>query len=116
MMWKAAVAAGVATVMWTSAASAVSMSMNWLEFGDISTLDECLDEGEHALNRMGLSVLTRTASAAWAEAANADELYTVYCIADSRIIVVVGAGTDLDSVDATVVSILDSFGGTSGKN
>ena len=116
-MWKTGVAAAAATVMWTSAASAVSLSMNWLEFGDIASLEECLDEAEHALNRMGLSLLSRTASAAWAEAPNVDELYTVYCLADSQILVVVGAGPDLDNVDATVVSILDSFGGgTSGKN
>lgn len=116
MMWKAAVTAGVATMMWTSAASAVSMSMVSVDLGDIGTLEECLGEGEQAMNRMGLSVTTRTASAAWAEASNADELYTVYCLVDSQIIVVVGAGADLDSVDTTVASIADTLGGSSGKN
>lgn len=110
MALKTGLLVGVAAALWTTAASAVSMSMNWIELGSIATVDACVAEGEATLGRNGLNVLDRTASAAWAEATVGDELYAIYCILDRGIAVITGSGDNLDSVDATVSRLFDSFG------
>ncbi|MCB9959046.1 MAG: hypothetical protein H6843_10625 [Rhodospirillaceae bacterium] len=100
-----------AVVLWSTAASAVSMSMNWLDFGTLGSVDACIAAGEDAFEQLGLRLLSRTDSAAWAESVRTDELYTVYCIQDRQIIVVVGAGEDLDIIDGMVTRVLETMVG-----
>ena len=103
--------AGMATIAWQAPAHAVSMSMNWIELGPPhATVDACVSAGQATLGSIGLTVLERTASAAWAEHPVQDELYAVYCIIDRGIAVVTGSGQDLDVVDSTVTRIVDGFG------
>lgn len=105
-------AAVAAVALWSTAASAeIAMSMNWLEFGTLGSLDACMAAGEDAFEQLGLRLLSRTDSAAWAESVRTDELYTVYCIQDRQIIVVVGAGDDLDIIDAMVTRVLETMAG-----
>ncbi len=109
-MIRAAVLAGVAVLAWQAPASAVSMSMNWIELGSITNLDACVAAGEATLRSNGLTVLDRTASAAWGEHPVQDELYAVYCVIDRGIAVITGAGADIDSVDTMVTRVVDGFG------
>ncbi|MCA8906487.1 MAG: hypothetical protein KDA49_02560 [Rhodospirillaceae bacterium] len=114
MRAKLGVAAAATVALWSTAASAVSMSMNWLEFGTLSSVDACMAAGEDAFEQIGLRLLSRTESAAWAESPRTEELYTVYCIQDRQIIVVVGAGDDLDIIDEMVTRILETMIGSDG--
>lgn len=119
MAIKTGLAAGLAAVLWSGTASAVATSMNWIELGSIATVDACIATGEAAMTASGLRLLTPTQSAAWAEAQVGEELYSVYCIVDRGIAVVIGSGTvpgdapdDLDTVTDTINRIIGNFGRT----
>ena len=109
--------AGAALLAMPSSASAVSMSMNWIDVSTYGTVDACVAAGEATFRRSGLSVLQRTATAAWAENATQDELFVVYCVMDRGVAVITGSGDNLDAVDAMVTQIVNSFGqaGPTGK-
>ncbi len=96
-------AAAAALTLATAATPALSvgLSLNYVTLPSHVTLEACLNLAENQFANLGLSVLERTSSAAWAEPiGGADELYSVYCIIDRSITVVVGAGDDLDQVDS----------------
>lgn len=107
----AVTAAGAMAVMAaaTAPAGAIGMSLNYVTLPQHVTLDMCLNLAESQLANSGLSVLQRTTSAAWAEPMNASEIYSVYCIVDRGIAVLVGSGDDLDAVDNRLSQIFQNL-------
>ena len=117
MPGKMLVVAGAAMLAMSSSVSAVSMSMNWIDVSAYGTVDACVAAGEATFQRSGLSLLQRTATAAWAENSTQDQLYVVYCVMDRGVAVITGSGDNLDAVDAMVTRVVNSFGqgGPTGK-
>ncbi|MEM7443302.1 MAG: hypothetical protein AAF414_08255 [Pseudomonadota bacterium] len=81
-------------------AGAVSTSINYIDLLPGTDLQACLSEAETAMSSIGLSVMPRTASAAWADSTQRDRLFTIYCIPDRQIAVVVGSDADSDATDS----------------
>jgi hypothetical protein len=81
-------AAFTALSLTAGTASAVSTSINYIDLAPGTDLQSCLQQGDAALTATGLSLLSRTSSAAWAESHQADALFMVYCITERQIAVV----------------------------
>lgn len=93
-------------------AGAVSTSINYVDLPGNMDLQACLSRGDAALSATGLSPLSRTSSAAWAETYETDALFIVYCIMD-RGIAVVSASADQaqrsDEMGDYIDRIMDNF-------
>lgn len=103
-------------------ANAVSTSINYLILETGMDLQTCLNRGDAALSATGLSPLSRTSSAAWAETYEADALFIVYCIMDRGIAVVSASAEQAersdemgDYIDRIMNSFINPQSGGGGK-
>ena len=107
-----ATAAFAAIGLTAGTASAVSTSINYMDLPPGMDLQTCLNRGDAALSATGLSPLSRTSSAAWAETYEADALFIVYCIMDRGIAVVSASAEQAqrsDEMGNYIDRIMDNF-------
>lgn len=71
-----------------------------------TTLEQCLARGREAIGAAGLRVLESTRTAAWGQNASGSEIYTIYCVPDRAVAVVIGSTAgEGDPVDAMVTRL-----------
>lgn len=105
-------AAFAAFSLTAASAGAVSTSINYIDLAPGTDLQSCLDQGDAALAASGLTSLSRTSSAAWAESRQADALFMVYCITDRQIAVISASAEQdarSDDMGAYIDQIIDNF-------
>lgn len=90
-------------------AAGISMGHEYLPPG--MNLAQCLGRAQQAIVAVGLRLMTTTRDAAWGENAAQDQLYSIYCIPDRGVAMVVGAADDSADVDPVVGRLRQAFGG-----
>lgn len=88
---------------------AASMSMGHEYLAPGTSLAQCLSRAQQAFLSVGLRLITTTQDAAWAENAAADQLYSIYCIADRGVAMVIGAAENTEDADPVVSRLRQAF-------
>ena len=83
-------------------ARGAGMSIGYEVLAPRTTQADCLARASQAIQAAGLRPLRPTSDAAWGENAAADQLYTIYCLADRGIAMVAGAADSSAPADAVV--------------
>jgi hypothetical protein len=104
----AALAAGIAG---QAAATGISMNNEALQPG--TTLGVCMARAAAAIGQAGIRPLNPTTSAAWGEL-DGGRIFTIYCLPQNNVAIVVGAGNRFEDVQNEVNRLRDAFRGGTG--
>ncbi|WP_160121134.1 hypothetical protein [Rhodovarius lipocyclicus] len=98
----------------SSGAGATGISVNNEQLQAGTTLGVCMARAAAAIGQAGIRPLNPTSSAAWGEL-DGGRIFTIYCIPQNNVAIIVGAGNRYEDVDAHVTTLRNAFrGGTSG--
>lgn len=71
-----------------------------------TTLEQCLARANAAMNGAGLRPLSPTRTAAWGQNQSGSEIYTIYCVPERAVAVIIGSTAGAgDPVDAMVTRL-----------
>lgn len=95
-------------------AAAVGLSVGHEALPQGMSQAACLDHASDAYAAQGLRQLNRDNRAVFAENRGANQVFSIYCVADRGVVTVIGAADRFEQVEATVTalrSFLRSGGG-----
>lgn len=108
--------AGAALLAATTAAGpafATGAVVNHVPLPAGTQMSQCLQRGAMAIASVGLRPLNTTQSAAWGER-EGGRIYSIYCLPNNNVAVIVGAGNASADVSPDVTALMNAFRGGGG--
>ncbi len=88
-------------------AAGLSLGHEFLPNG--TALGTCMARATAAVQMVGLRLMNPTTSAVWAENAQQDQLYVLYCIPERGVLTITGAGDRFEDVDPWVTRLREAY-------